>query len=239
MELDKEIKAYMEFKQAERNELDRLKAVTDAHTAERIAEIRERLRKEREALEVAQAKERLEKIVNKNKSDKEEIPVNKEEADNKTIAEKKEEKTDLTKERNEIEKDYRAHEKEQAKKIHEIVKDLPKDEQKKIYAVLEQTEEKKNEYENSSKDSIVKGLNKWAKEYKPTEDKQVYSNVWDEVLACIGAAIIAKTVQVLTGVPLAVIEHGRNTNEKIMEAEREDKERKEEEKRKMSEGISL
>jgi ATP-dependent Lon protease len=223
MEYDKEIKAYLEFKQAERNELDRLKAVTDAHTAERIAEIRERLRKEREALEVAQAKERLEKIVNKNKSDKEEIQVNK----------------DLTKERNEIEKDYRAHEKEQAKKIHEIVKDLQKDEQKKIYAVLEQTEEKKNEYENSSKDSIVKRLNKWAKEYKPTEDKQVYSNVWDEVLACIGAAIIAKTVQVLTGVPLAVIEHGRNTNEKIMEAEREDKERKEEEKRKMSEGISL
>jgi alanyl-tRNA synthetase len=223
MELDKEIKAYMEFKQAERNELDRLKAVTDAHTAERIAEIRERLRKEREALEVAQAKERLEKIVNKNKSDKE----------------KKEEKTDLTKERNEIEKDYRAHEKEQSKKIHEIVKDLPKDEQKKIYAVIEQTEEKKNEYENSSGESIAKRLNKWAKEYKPTEDKQVYSNVWDEVLACIGAAIIAKTVQVLTGVPLAVIEHGRNTNEKIMEAEREDKERKEEEKRKMSEGISL
>lgn len=71
MEYDKEIKAYLEFKQAERNELDRLKAVTDAHTAERIAEIRERLRKEREALEVAQAKERLEKIVNKNKSDKE------------------------------------------------------------------------------------------------------------------------------------------------------------------------
>jgi len=223
MELDKEIKAYMEFKQAERNELDRLKAVTDAHTAERIAEIRERLRKEREALEVAQAKERLEKIVNKNKSDKE----------------KKEEKTDLTKERNEIEKDYRAHEKEQSKKIHEIVKDLPKDEQKKIYAVIEQTEEKKNEYENSSGESIAKRLNKWAKEYKPTEDKQVYSNVWDEVLACIGAAIIAKTVQVLTGVPLAVIEHGRNTNEKIMEAEIEDKERKEEEKRKMSEGISL
>jgi alanyl-tRNA synthetase len=223
MEYDKEIKAYLEFKQAERNELDRLKAVTDAHTAERIAEIRERLRKEREALEVAQAKERLEKIVNKNKSDKE----------------KKEEKTDLTKERNEIEKDYRAHEKEQSKKIHEIVKDLPKDEQKKIYAVIEQTEEKKNEYENSSGESIAKRLNKWAKEYKPTEDKQVYSNVWDEVLACIGAAIIAKTVQVLTGVPLAVIEHGRNTNEKIMEAEREDKERKEEEKRKMSEGISL
>jgi len=223
MEYDKEIKAYLEFKQAERNELDRLKAVTDAHTAERIAEIRERLRKEREALEVAQAKERLEKIVNKNKSDKE----------------KKEEKTDLTKERNEIEKDYRAHEKEQSKKIHEIVKDLPKDEQKKIYAVIEQTEEKKNEYENSSGESIAKRLNKWAKEYKPTEDKQVYSNVWDEVLACIGAAIIAKTVQVLTGVPLAVIEHGRNTNEKIMEAEIEDKERKEEEKRKMSEGISL
>ena len=217
MEYDKEIKAYLEFKQAERNELDRLKAVTDAHTAERIAEIRNKLIKEQEAFEVAKAKERLEKLAGKDE----------------------EKKIALANEVKNIEKDYREHEKEQSKKIHEIVKDLPKDEQKKIYAVIEQTEEKKNEYENSSKESIAERLNKRAKEYKPTEDKQAYSNVWDEVLACIGAAIIVKTVQVLTGVPLAVIEHGRNTNEKIMEAEREDKERKEEEKRKMSEGISL
>jgi len=217
MEYDKEIKAYLEFKQAERNELDRLKAVTDAHTAERIAEIRERLRKEREALEVAQAKERLEKNTGKDE----------------------EKKRALATEVKNIEKDYREHEKEQSKKIHEIVKDLPKDEQKKIYAVIEQTEEKKNEYENSSEESILKRINKRAKEYKPTEGPPVYSNVWDEVLACIGAAIIVKTVQVVTGVPLAVIEHERNTNKKIMEAEREDKERKEEEKRKISEGISL
>ena len=119
MEYDKEIKAYLEFKQAERNELDRLKAVTDAHTAERIAEIRNKLIKEQEAFEVAKAKERLEKLAGKDE----------------------EKKIALANEVKNIEKDYREHEKEQSKKIHEIVKDLPKDEQKKIYAVIEQTEE--------------------------------------------------------------------------------------------------
>lgn len=69
MDYSTEIKAYFEMKRAERDEEERLKAVTDTHTAEKIAEIRNAIRKEEEALEVARAKERIEQI--KDSEDKE------------------------------------------------------------------------------------------------------------------------------------------------------------------------
>lgn len=212
MDHSAEIKAYFEMKRAEREEEERLKAVTDTHTAEKIAEIRNAIRKEEEALEVARAKERIEQIKNN---------------------EDKEKKITLTKEADQIEKDLRTHEKEQGEKIYETIKHLPQEEQDKIYSVLEHTEDKKKEYENTKDETSIEKLNKRAKEYDPTQEKAVSSNVWDEALACIGAAIITGVIELGTELPARMIKKQR-------EQEKNELRQKEEaERKKTQEGVEV
>ena len=212
MDHSAEIKAYFEMKRAEREEAERLKAVTDTHTAEKIAEIRNAIRKEEEALEVARAKERIEQIKD---------------------SEDKEKKSAIAKEADQIEKDLRTHEKEQGEKIYEAVKHLPQDEQDKIYSVLQHTEDKKKEYENTKDETATEKLNRRAKEYDPTQEKAVSSNVWDEALACIGAAIITGVIELGTELPARMIKKQR-------EQEKNELRQKEEaERKKTQEGVEV
>lgn len=76
-------------------------------------------------------------------------------------------------------------------------------------------------------------MNRRAKEYDPTQDKQAYSNVWDEALACIGAAIITGVIELATELPARMIEKQRE------EEKHELRQKEEAEKRKCLRGLKF
>ena len=174
---EKQIEAYMKWKHSEKTELERLKAVTDIVTAEKIEAVRNQMREEEIAVRVAQ-----EKVKETKRSGEEE----------KSLA--------VSKEYDELEAKFFENKLKEPSKIQEILEKLPENEQEKIWKELSKTEELKDKYETSEYgESVSERLNRIAKDnLKDRWKANDHENPWDQLIFAIVGSVFDKLIEAST-----------------------------------------
>ena len=214
IEEDKEVKAYMEFKRLERSEQERLEAVTDKYIAEEVERIRNLTRERRDAFEAAKAKEehmereqRKEALRLENNEKTESVPDKLEE---------------LKKETAELEAKFYEQKVKEQDQIQSVIEHLPAEEQKKIWAQLEKTDNAEIEKDGIEKQEpgIIEKAYQTAKENEVWKANN-HENVWDQFLKALAATVMNAAIEITLEIPAEKV---REARERFEEAEKRQKE---------------